>query len=786
MATATYTTSFSSELAFSSHPVGTLSGPSASIPSNAIITSIRFSVYCGVSTYNYDADCNMTLTDSSGGSLTISDTFNTGDSNRVWAEFGGSPSGSLDWNNLSTIQLSGTNKLVTRTGYTATLTITYVSYSTCGAPSQVSVSAESAAPGAKVTLSWSGASAGENNAITGYQIYRSTSSSDGPYTLLNTVSSTATSGSTTVTAPTTDGATYYYKVLTVGAVSGYNSGQSSVYATLTCAFAGVTAPTTVKLVSTNASPGAGVTLSWSGATAGTNNPITGYRIYRADESEVYTLLETVSTSATSGSVTVYAPTTNLASYYYRVATLGTLSGYDSELSSASATLTCNYAAPSAPSEVTANGEALTYALPGASVTLKWSGAVDGVNNPITGYAIYRGSVLLTDSIPASASSYVVTSHETAGNAYTFRVVALGAYANSAQSDAVTIYSYTDPVAPTAIAVSSTEPAAGERVSLSWSGAQAGGYNSITGYRIYRSSSATGTYARIGEVTSTAAAASCFVNAPPNVGESYYFKVEAVGEYSTSGLSSAYVELTTASASSSDDGAFDAIIKPDPQRARRGLLLGDYDTAADDWTLCELEFSEPETQTNYVEVPGRAAGPLDLSTQLTDGDPRYNSRKLTARLECSEGTRPHRLALISIMVNQLHGRRVDIVLPDDQTRYVTGRLHLQLEYCDEAHASISISAECEPWRYNKQLTCFEISAVDNTAEFVLWNNGRRVMIPDVKVSGYNARVYLTCGEKSWTLTAGAYRLPDLLLWRGATKLACSGSGNIQFTYREAIL
>ena len=120
-----------------------------------------------------------------------------------------------------------------RSGCTITLTINYEYNTTAvSAPTAVSLSSTSAAPGAGVTLSWSGAKAGTNNAISGYHIYRRNTLVTTSYTYLTAVSTTATSGSCTVTAPTVKGGKYTYAVYTLGA-AGINSGASSTQPTLT-------------------------------------------------------------------------------------------------------------------------------------------------------------------------------------------------------------------------------------------------------------------------------------------------------------------------------------------------------------------------------------------------------------------------------------------------------------------------------------------------------------------------------------------------------------------------
>lgn len=101
-----------------------------------------------------------------------------------------------------------------------------VFYTACGAPTSCSLSSTLSA--GDVTLSWGGASAGTSNAITGYEVQRC-ESSDGSswdsWADLNTVDSTSTSASLTVSPPTTAGNYYKYRVRTRGAAgSSYYSG----------------------------------------------------------------------------------------------------------------------------------------------------------------------------------------------------------------------------------------------------------------------------------------------------------------------------------------------------------------------------------------------------------------------------------------------------------------------------------------------------------------------------------------------------------------------------------
>lgn len=103
-------------------------------------------------------------------------------------------------------------------------------YSACGAPTSVTLG-KTLSSGEQVQLSWSGASAGNSNAITGYEVYRYESSdgaSWGSEVRVGSVSTSATSGSLMVDPPSTYGNYYRFAVRTLGAAgASYYSGWTN-------------------------------------------------------------------------------------------------------------------------------------------------------------------------------------------------------------------------------------------------------------------------------------------------------------------------------------------------------------------------------------------------------------------------------------------------------------------------------------------------------------------------------------------------------------------------------
>lgn len=104
-----------------------------------------------------------------------------------------------------------------------------VAYTSCTAPTTVTANATIVAQGNTVKISWSGASAGTNNAISKYRVFYRNGSS--PTTSTYDGYKDSTSTSVAITMSGTRGNNYYFKVQSIGSVSGYSSGISSAYAT---------------------------------------------------------------------------------------------------------------------------------------------------------------------------------------------------------------------------------------------------------------------------------------------------------------------------------------------------------------------------------------------------------------------------------------------------------------------------------------------------------------------------------------------------------------------------
>lgn len=224
-------------------------------------------------------------------------------------------------------------------------------------------------------------------------------------------------------------------------------------------------------------------------------------------------------------------------------------------------------------------------------------------------------------------------------------------------------------------------------------------------------------------------------------------------------------------------------------AKRAIKFGDYDTAVTGlWTLTGWTLSSPEQQTNFIEVPGRRGGLLDLSTALTDGEPIYNSRTLKATFESSEGTRLEREDRINTMLNTLDGYSMKIILPDDSTHYMVGRVTVKKNYNDNAHAAVEVSAVCEPWRYNSTRKSSGVEFRGQTATFNLSVKGRSPVTPEIEIATGSDGATIEYKGHTWVLPDGVYILPAIVVLPGtdAGIKVTAKAGRVYFRWNEGEL
>lgn len=285
-----------------------------------------------------------------------------------------------------------------------------------------------------------------------------------------------------------------------------------------------TAPTSIAIngsTSAYVAQNGTATLTWSGGSGGTNNAMTGYKIYCNGS-----LYSTQGSSITSLSI----PAKAAGTYLWTVRT-----ACAEKDSADSAGVYCySYSNPTAPTSVLIDP---STAAPGEEAVLSWAGEADGVHNPIVSFSIYRSTSASGEKVRQAGTtehSYTVNAPDTDGNAYYYTVICVGTRdaTYSAHSSQAVLWAYQGKVYVPGECVldcaTSHEP-----VTMTWTAPAEDSANPITGYEIHRSSSSDALnwsdWGYLGETTTT----TMTVAPPETYGDYYRFRVRTKG---TAGVS----------------------------------------------------------------------------------------------------------------------------------------------------------------------------------------------------------------------------------------------------------
>jgi fibronectin type 3 domain-containing protein len=276
---------------------------------------------------------------------------------------------------------------------------------------QVTPGAASTAPGAPtnlqatagngyVTLSWAAPSSDGGSAITGYKVYRGTSS--GGETLLATIGNVLTYTDDSVT----NGATYYY---TVSASNSVEEGPQSDESSAT-PVASSTVPSAPLALASAAGNGQAV-LSWTAPSSDGGSTIDYYVIYRngADAGHI------------TGTSTTVSGLINGQQYSFAVAAHNSM-GIGPRSTAVTVTPGSDITVPGAPTGLSA--------APGdGQITLSWTAPSDDGGAAIDYYIVYQNGV---DVAHPTSTSFVITGL-TNGQSYRFMVAAHNTAGTSAMT-----------------------------------------------------------------------------------------------------------------------------------------------------------------------------------------------------------------------------------------------------------------------------------------------------------------------------------------------------------------
>ena len=310
-------------------------------------------------------------------------------------------------------------------------------------------------PALEIDLDW--ADSTDDVAVTGYTVFRSPTSSSGPWTQVGT----PTTSSFADTSGLVTSHQYWYYVTAHDAVPN-TSTSSSVATASTPDTQAPTAPTTISSPSKTAFT---VALTWSGATD--NVGVTSYQILRNG------------TPVGVSSTPSFTDTglTDLTTYVYSVKALDAAGN----VSPASGTISVKTLDGTPPTVPTLSSSTHTY----TSITLNWTTSTD--NTAVSGYAVYEDGGTTPIVVTGSTTYSYVDTGEAPGTTHVYTVKAFDAAGNySANSNALSVATTTDSSPPSKVGNFKGTSSSKNNVTLTWNASTDN--VAVTTYAIYSNGS----------------------------------------------------------------------------------------------------------------------------------------------------------------------------------------------------------------------------------------------------------------------------------------------------------
>lgn len=192
----------------------------------------------------------------------------------------------------------------------------------------------------------------------------------------------------------------------------------------------------------------------------------------------------------------------------------------------------------------------------------------------------------------------------------------------------------------------------------------------------------------------------------------------------------------------------------------------------DFLMNYARVSTPIAKIKEIEVPGMN-GVLDITESL--GDVKYSNRQISFKFTTRE------YAKINDLINNLHGRKMKIILDRDNAYYYRGRCSVADPLPAKNLFTVEVTADCNPYRYKTRLTRHK-EEIRGASNIVLLNERMRT-IPVITVTGNLKMTYENC---VYSLAEGNYELANVVLKQGYNRFRVEGEGSVLFQYQEGAL
>lgn len=212
-------------------------------------------------------------------------------------------------------------------------------------------------------------------------------------------------------------------------------------------------------------------------------------------------------------------------------------------------------------------------------------------------------------------------------------------------------------------------------------------------------------------------------------------------------------------------------------------------------LTDKDIGFPEPKLEEVDVIG-ADGVIDLSEVLND-DIKYKTRKLQFTFTVLKGNK-YWASTVADVANYLHGKKLRIQMDFDPAYYYTGRCKINSFKTSKRLCTITIDAECEPYRldingngekwlwdtFSFQNGFIRVNAVTvNGSLQVNLQNQRKIVSPTFTCS---TAMTVTFDGVAYNLPKGKTQVLGIRLQYGTNYVTFKGNGTVKIEYQGGAL
>lgn len=212
-------------------------------------------------------------------------------------------------------------------------------------------------------------------------------------------------------------------------------------------------------------------------------------------------------------------------------------------------------------------------------------------------------------------------------------------------------------------------------------------------------------------------------------------------------------------------------------------------------LTDKNIGFPEPKLEEVDVIG-ADGVIDLSEVLND-DIKYKTRKLQFTFTVLKGNK-YWASTVADVANYLHGKKLRIQMDFDPAYYYTGRCKINSFKTSKRLCTITIDAECEPYRldingnsekwlwdtFSFQNGFIRVNAVTvNDSLQVNLQNQRKIVSPTFTCS---TAMTVTFDGVTYNLPKGKTQVLGIRLQYGTNYVTFKGNGTVKIEYQGGAL